>query len=77
MKRRDFILIITLLSIFAFIVVLLETGKIVRIENFVYRNISLYINPIFTIIVKIITNIGGPVIIAIICLVLCALHKHV
>ena len=61
MKRRDFILIITLLSIFAFIVVLLETGKIVGIENFVYRNISLYINPIFTIIVKIITNIGGPV----------------
>ena len=59
MKRRDFILIITLLSIFAFIVVLLETGKIVGIENFVYRNISLYINPIFTIIVKIITIIGG------------------
>ena len=32
-------------------------------------------NPIFTIIVKIITNIGGPVIIAIICLVLCVLHQ--
>lgn len=75
MKRRDFILIITLLSLFAFIVVLLETGKIVGIENFVYKNISLYINPIFTIIVKIITNIGGPVIIAIICLVLCTLHQ--
>ncbi len=75
MKKRDFAFIITLLSLFAFIVVMLETGKIVGIENFVYNNICLYMNPIFTIIVKIITNIGGPVIIAIICLVLCVLHQ--
>ena len=74
MKKRDFFLIITLISLFAFIVVLLETGQIVRIENLVYNTLSEYINPIFTTIVKIITNIGGPVIITIICLVLLLLH---
>lgn len=75
MKKKDIVLVITLLSLFAFIVILLETGKIIRIENAVYMYISSYMNPIFTIIVKIITNLGGPVIIAIICLVLCGLHQ--
>lgn len=75
MKKKDIALVITLLSLFAFIVILLETGKIIRIENAVYMYISSYMNPIFTIIVKIITNLGGPVIIAIICLVLCGLHQ--
>ena len=75
MKKKDIVLVITLLSLFAFIVILLETGKIIRIENAVYMYISSYMNPIFTIIVKIITNLGGPVIIAIICLVLCVLHQ--
>lgn len=74
MKKRDVALIITLISLFAFIVVLLETGRIIRIENIVYSFLSQYINPFFTIIVKIITNIGGPVIITIICLVLLILH---
>ena len=74
MKKRDIILIITLISLFAFIVVFLETGRIIRIENIVYGILSIYINPVFTVIVKIITNIGGPVIIAIICLVLLLLH---
>ena len=74
MKKRDIILIITLISLFAFIVVLLETGRIIRIENLVYSILSEYINPAFTVIVKIITNIGGPVIITIICLVLLLLH---
>lgn len=74
MKKRDVIFIITLISLFAFIVVLLETGKIIQIENIVYNFLSKYINPSFTIIVKVITNIGGPVIITIICIVLLLLH---
>lgn len=74
MKKRDFILIITLISLFAFIVVLLETGKIIKIENFIYNKMVVYMNPVFTIIFKIFTNIGGPVIITIICLVLLILH---
>lgn len=74
MKKRDVALIITLISLFAFIVVLLETGQIIKIENMVYSTLSEYINPVFTVIVKIITNIGGPVIITIICLVLLLLH---
>ena len=74
MKKRDFILIVTLISLFAVIVVLLETGRIIRIENMVYNLLSQYINPIFTVIVKIITNIGGPVLITMICLVLLLLH---
>lgn len=74
MKKRDFILIITLLSLFAFIVVLLETGKIIKLENLVYAKMTEYMIPLFTVSFKIITNIGGPVIIIAICLVLNFLH---
>lgn len=74
MKKRDIVFIITLLSLFAFIVVLLETGKIMKIEDIAYKVITEYMNPFFTISFKIITNIGGPVIISIICLVLFVLH---
>lgn len=74
LKKRDIFFVITLMSLFAMIVVLLETGKIVKIENIAYTELSEWITPTFTVIVKIITNIGGPLIILSICLVLLFLH---
>ncbi len=75
MKKRDIAIIITLISLFAIIAILLETGNIINIENFVYDRISQFINPTFTTVVKIITNIGGPIIITVICITLLIFHQ--
>lgn len=72
-KRKDVIVIISLSLFFIFIVVLLETGNLVNIESSAYYEIVEHMNPIFTFIVKMVTNIGGPVIILSICVVLLSL----
>lgn len=74
MKRRDIAVIITLIFLFFIVIILLETGKIVTLENSAYNLVSKYINPTFTFWVKIITNIGGPLIISILCIVLLFFH---
>lgn len=68
MKKKEGIFISILLLLFAVIVILLETGNISYIETFAYGKIYNHINNNFTIFVKLITNIGGPIVISLVCL---------
>ena len=74
MKKRDIAFIIILISLFAGIVVLLETGKIIKIESIFYGFLAKHINTEFTIFFKTITYIGGPVAIALFCITLLIFH---
>ena len=75
MKKRDIAFILVLLSLFAFVVVLLETGTITHFETTFYNFISQYISTKFTLFFKTITYIGGPVAIALFCIVLLIFHQ--
>lgn len=73
MKKKDILIIAILILAFSFIVTLLETGNLIIIENYAYSEIVEHMNPVFTFIVKLITDLGGPIIIASICIVLLSL----
>ena len=75
MKKRDIAFILVLLSLFAFVVVLLETGEITHLETTFYNFISQYISTKFTLFFKTITYIGGPVAITLFCIVLLVFHQ--
>lgn len=75
MKKRDIAFILVLLSLFAFVVVLLETGKITHFETTFYNFISQYISTKFTLFFKTITYLGGPVAITLFCIVLLVFHQ--
>lgn len=67
MKKREIFLVISLVFLFSIVVILLKTGIILSIENTVYNYLSNFITPIITLVVKIITNIGGPIVIVPLC----------
>lgn len=62
-KNIKWVILIILVTIFLIIAYSLNIGEIHKFDNLIYSNISKIITPSLTNIVKIITEIGGPIVI--------------
>ncbi len=75
MKKRNIILIVSAVILFIFLAIAINVDYFRGFESWVYNGATKYMTDLFTVILKCITHIGGPIGVATICLAILIIPK--